>query len=178
MTSLSPSDDGPEPAAAVSATIWDGLIDDAVPLAAADVGVQDQSDLILFCGPGSERFLRKRGLAICWPGFFLPLGWLLYRKMYPHSALVVLAPVLLGLFHAPTGVLRLLGLLVSAFGACGQALYLSRARRMVAEIRRDAPDDAVARETIERAGGTSVAGAVVGVLVTLAFLSFSYLKQR
>ena len=52
----------------------------------------------------------------------------------------------------------------------GKRLYVAKARRTIAEIRAAAPDEAAARATIERAGGVSVAGAVIGVLLIGAFV--------
>ena len=52
--------------------------------------------------PGEGGLRRWRALA-CWPGFFFPQAWFLYRKLYGWAALCCLLPIVatalnLGLF--------------------------------------------------------------------------------
>jgi hypothetical protein len=147
--------------------------------------VRREADLRLFAGVNAEVFVRASTAqetkslgrnAICWPGFLFPAAWFLYRKMYGYAAITVVLPVLSGLVHAPEGVTSWIGFGLSLLGAFGKRLYLAKARKIIAEIRAAAPDEASARETIALAGGVSVAGAVIGALLIAAFLAFAILK--
>jgi hypothetical protein len=146
--------------------------------------LQRQADLRLFVGANAENFVRIADAvatrspgrnAICWPGFLFPAAWFLYRKMYGYAAITVLAPVLSTLLHAPYGVKHWIAFGFLLLGGFGKRLYLAKARRMIAEIRAEAPDEQSARETIARAGGVSRAGAVFGVPLVAAFVSFAFL---
>jgi hypothetical protein len=110
-------------------------------------------------------------------GFLFPVVWFLYKKMYLQASVVVLLPVTLSLVHAPNVIVRGIGLFISLFGAFGPRFYASKARRMTAEIRATAPDDATAEWTIARAGGVSTAGAVLGALVTICALMIAFVKR-
>lgn len=159
---------------------------DAAPLdEAAASAARREADFRLFAGPNADIFMRTSHAlekgdhgrnAICWPGFLFPAAWFLYRKMYAYAAITILLPVVSGLFGVPGEVTRWLGFGFAFLGAFGRRLYVAKARRMIAEIRADAPDETWARETIARAGGTSRAGAVFGVLLIGAFLAFAFVR--
>ena len=63
-----------------------------------------RSDLGLFVGPNVEKFVsvfgstgvRRRRRGTCWPGFFFPLAWFMYRKMYGWAALACALPIFAG----------------------------------------------------------------------------------
>ena len=133
-------------------------------------GAQRRDDLALFVGPNVERFyplfgLRdgRRRLLVCWPGFFFPPAWLMYRKMYGWAALACALPVLatvldFGVFH------RVLIGAPSIIGLAGRRIYVAEASKTIARIRaagQSRPEVEV-RQTLARAGGVSTAGAVVG----------------
>ncbi|WP_158814958.1 DUF2628 domain-containing protein [Methylocapsa sp. S129] len=144
-----------------------------------------EADLRLFAGANADVFVKMSkaretgsagGNAVCWPGFLFPAAWFLYRKMYGYAAITILLPVLASLVHVPGEITRWIGFGFAFLGAFGNRLYLARARKMIAEIRAAATDEANARETIARAGGVSVAGAVIGALLIAAFVAFALLK--
>jgi hypothetical protein len=147
-----------------------------------DRALEQDSDLRLFAGANAAAFARLSAApragwsAVCWPGLAVPAIWFLYRKMYGWAALVVLGPVVASLAHLPGSLVQGAALAASLLGAFGNRLYLARARRMIAEIRAAAADEAAARATIARAGGVSVAGGIVGALLVGAFLALAFLK--
>ena len=55
----------------------------------------------------------------------------------------------------------------SAMGLAGRGIYIAAARRTIARIRAASRDEDDAHQTIQRAGGVSIAGAVVGGLIVL-----------
>ena len=97
--------------------------------------------------------------------------------MYLQASIVVLVPIVLSLMHMPSAVMRGVGLAMSLFGAFGPRLYAAKMRRMIAEIRTAAPDEAMARLTIGQAGGVSTAGAILGALVTVSVLMVAFVKR-
>jgi hypothetical protein len=147
-----------------------------------DRAAASDADLRLFAGANGAAYARLAAApragrnAVCWPGFAFPAVWFLYRKMYGWAALVVLGPVVASLAHLPGALVQGVALGASLLGGFGNRLYLARARRMIAEIRAAAADEAAARETIARAGGASVAGGIVGALLICAFLALAVLK--
>jgi hypothetical protein len=153
------------------------------PVEQAAAAAPEFDGLAVFVGPNAARFLRPltagqaRGRGgICWPGFLLPGPWLLYRKMYGLTALIVLMPVLFSLMRAPSALVSVIGVAYAILGAFGKRLYLRKARRTIASIRAAAPDEASARAAIGQAGGVSVAGAVFGLLLIAAFVAFHVLR--
>jgi hypothetical protein len=167
---LSPDHAGPPP-----------FIAEALP-APIDVSNRDQDDMALFESGGvaisvDARKQRPGHNISSTLGFFFPIVWFLYKKMYLQASIIVLFPILLSLLQMPNAILRGMGLLVSLFGAFGPRLHTAKGRRTIAEIRAAVPDDATARLTIGQAGGVSVAGAVLGVLVTISVLMIALVKR-
>jgi hypothetical protein len=140
--------------------------------------LQRRADLQAFVGPNHETFFSifdqgnfrgsRKG---CWPGFFFPLAWFMYRKMYGWAALVCALPIFasvldFGLFQRPL-------IAASSFlGLAGRHIYVLQAQRTVARIRavgRFQSEEEV-RRTLARAGGVSTAGAAVGGAI--AFCGF------
>jgi hypothetical protein len=131
-------------------------------------------DIWLFAGPNAEKFFRTgpegKGDGIpflpCWPGFFMPLPWFLYRKMY-LCATSCFIPVLVVGLHVPAFLTIIVGCLPCLLGGMGRWLYVVAARRKIAEIRDRLPSDKDARAVIAMAGGISVAGAALGATITV-----------
>ena len=99
-------------------------------------------------------------------GILFPQAWFLYRKLYGWAALCCLLPIVatalnLGLFG------RVMVASTSAMGLAGRGIYIAAARRTIARIRAASRDEDDAQTTIQRAGGVSIAGAVVGGLIVL-----------
>jgi hypothetical protein len=176
-----PSDPPPEIARAEAQSAEPAPAEAPVDEALARAALAE-ADLRLFAGANANAFVRMANArdtgslgvaAICWPGFFFPVAWFLYRKMYGCAAITVLAPVLV---HVPGEIAPWIGFSFAFLGAFGHWLYLAKARKTIAEIRAVAPDEASAREAIARAGGVSIGGAFIGALLVAAFLAFSFLK--
>jgi len=106
-------------------------------------------------------------LVVCWPALFVPLVWLLYRKMYAATALVTVTPIVLFMLHCPPLVIRIAVMSTWILVGFGRHIYVWSARLEIADIRASASDDATALNAIRRAGGVSRAGAVIGVVLTL-----------
>ena len=139
--------------------------------AVAERGYRD--DLKLFIGKNTEPYLalfdrqheKRRGISFCWPAFFVPVAWFMYRRMHLYIAIflaVVVVVVTLVPFTGSGGA----GGFAAGFAMAGKPLYLAFARRKINKINKRATDEAQRLRLIEKAGGTSVVGAVVGSLIT------------
>jgi hypothetical protein len=131
----------------------------------------NRDDLRVFIGPNAERYLRaydlkqtrRRGLA----GFsvaaaFIPLAWLMYRKMYVAAGILLLGSLIIGLVIPDIGP----GIgIAGVFGVLGKTLYLSHAESRLRKIgaRHLPPAEHVA--LLQRAGGVSWIGAVIGAII-------------
>jgi hypothetical protein len=124
-----------------------------------------RADLTLYIGRNVERMLQLHDARrpFCWPGFLFPQAWFLYRKMYLWAALASAGPFLIAYFPP----LARLSWGFSFLGAMGLRLYFASARATVERIRAaNTPEEASA--LIERAGGVSLIGAVIGVVFAFA----------
>jgi hypothetical protein len=143
-----------------------------VAAAAEDAEPEARADLRLFFGPNAEAFLaaierRKAGhwfVGPCWSGFFFPAAWFLYRKLYGWAAICCIVPILSTALNLGEFGRVLLGA-PSFLGLLGPRLYVPAAQRSIAQIRAASQSEEEARATIGRAGGVSIAGAVVGALL-------------
>jgi hypothetical protein len=136
---------------------------------------------VAFVGPNADRFLptfdkmqeRDPGLkgivrGWCWPAFFVPLPWLLYRKQWAMAAAVIAVPIVLAyLFHSSR---VSLGLAV-ATAMTGKSVYVMDAARKIRKLCTQERDPIRQRERIAQAGGVSVAGAVLGALIIVAAIA-------
>jgi len=147
---------------------------DLIPLSADEL--LRRSDLALFVGPNVEKFIsvlrsaggRRGGGWACWPGFFFPLAWLMYRKMYGWAALACALPIFAAILNFGPFKPVLVGL-PTLIGLAGRRIYVAGAQRTVARVRAyllGRPEEDL-RETLARAGGVSVAGAIVGGAIIL-----------
>jgi hypothetical protein len=135
----------------------------------------ERADFELFAERNADKFIpilearRERipSLFRCWPGFFFPQAWFLYRKMYGWAAFVCVAPILAFNLVGPGGA-RWVGYAMAFVGLAGRRLYVASARGTIARIRAAHRDDAEARDLLRRAGGVSVSGALVGGLIVAA----------
>lgn len=157
---------------------------DGGPGAPASEMPADQ-DLLAFVGTNGRYYLdawrdAERGSRPRWnwgAGIFGP-GWFFYRKMYKAGVLLLLAfgigdvaiDVLLGLLgiSLPRSSIWLLdGAIHVVFGFIGNQLYLRRAIAVIRSLPTQEPNPTKRRFDLQRAGGTSVVGALLGMIIKL-----------
>ena len=134
------------------------------------------SDFARFVGPNLEKFAPASGSTRmrrffgrpCWPGFFFPVAWFMYRKMYGWAALACALPIFAGVMNFG-GFKPVLISLPTVAGLAGRKLYRVGARRTIARIRvsLSGRSEEALGETLARAGGVSVPGAIVGGAIVL-----------
>ena len=131
-----------------------------------------------------ERFASGGGYASWnWPAFFVPLLWMLYRKMWPWAALYFFgAPVLLSfvflilflvLPETPAAVVGWTVWLVAIFIVLpmyANALYYHTSRGRIAEAKRYRVERRRQLERLWNMGGTSNVAWVVALLVPVPFI--------
>ena len=168
---------------AVAPSLGGQSADDAL-IAPARARIESDADLAAFVGVNVEKFVPsyrpgggRRWFRPCWPGFFFPVAWFLYRKMYGWAAFACALPIFASTmnFGSFTTVLTAAPSLV---GLAGRPLYVVGARSVIARLRGGAGDrpDEDLRRLLAEAGGVSTAGAIVGgLIVVLGFaVTFGY----
>lgn len=132
----------------------------------------ESDDFTTFIGPNADKFAplfapggtrRRWRRAPFWPGFFFPLAWFMYRKMYGWAAFACALPIFVGLVNLGA-FQRVLMSAPTLAGLAGRSLYAVQARRTIARIRAGNPGrpEEEVRQLIASAGGVSNAGAIVG----------------
>jgi Protein of unknown function (DUF2628) len=133
------------------------------------------NETALFIGPNAERFRGAweatrakmeqgrsgRAFGFCLPALVFGFAWFLYRKMWAAGILLLVLPVGLAfLFDSGGGGIGL-GIAMSLFA---KTLYVQHAVTKIDALRDAGADD----EAIAAAGGTSLAGAIVGGAILAA----------
>lgn len=134
-----------------------------------------RDDLKLFVGRNSEPFLalydqqqggRQRFLSmLCWPAFFVPIAWYMYRRMHLYACLIIVIGIALGVFIEKLGSGGTAGFSM-VFAATAKPIYLAFARRRIEKAGGQATDEVDRLKRIAKAGGISVIGAVIGTALT------------
>jgi hypothetical protein len=135
-----------------------------------------RDDLKLFVGRNAEAFLafydhqgggRPRFFsAICWPAFFVPVAWYMYRRMYLYAGLIIILGIALGTLLEKLGSGGTVGISIALAGIAKPA-YLAFAKRKIAKAGELATDEVDRLTRIAKAGGVSVMGAVIGTAITV-----------
>jgi Protein of unknown function (DUF2628) len=130
-----------------------------------------RADLAAFVGPHADSYLSvydkmqqqsKAWVASwSWPGFFAPVVWLFYRKLYLYGALCFFIPVAVALlFDMTAGAGVAIVIAVSA-----KAWYVSTGLRRIAEADQLELKGEERRDFLRQVGGVSpTAGWIVGLL--------------
>lgn len=131
-----------------------------------------------------ERFGSGGGYASWnWPAFFVPLLWMLYRKMWGAAAVYFIAtPFLLGILFAvlfavlPEGTAAAIGWAIYLAGIFvvlpmyANALYCRTVQGRIAEAKRYRVERRRQLERLWNMGGTSNAALIVAVLLPVPFI--------
>ena len=147
------------------------------------IGSEGIEELRVFVGPdGADYYLyawtpiltgRGRGAFFNWAAFLIPGLWLPYRKMYLATiyfygialvwAIAEDANELPGLYRI--GFVLIVALICGTFG---NRWYLSYARRVIAEVKKQVQERHAVLETLPKRGGTSLISAIGVGLFALA----------
>lgn len=135
-----------------------------------------RDDLKLFLGRNAEPFLalydQQQGgrqsffAMVCWPAFFAPIAWYMYRRMYLYACLIMVAGIALGMFLEKLGGGGTVGISV-VLAATAKPIYLIFARRKIEKAGGQATDEVDRLKRIAKAGGISVVGAIIGTILTV-----------
>ncbi|MFQ5657716.1 MAG: DUF2628 domain-containing protein [Candidatus Methylomirabilales bacterium] len=140
--------------------------------------------LRLFIGEKADSYLRnpRANMGVYFVVVFFPIAWFFYRKLYLMGAgvtfgLILLAPVI-AVVEESTGFQFFELFIALLLAGYATPLYMWHARRKVRDIlKRDlSPEEreALARKT----GGTSVLGAVLGILIMVALVALAIMSMR
>jgi hypothetical protein len=152
--------------------------------------------LRLFCGPNAEKFLQylyeerdwnmvKAGVMktpasiffnrINFVALLFPVAWFFYRRMYLYGALIFLFPIVAGMLFPQFIKMLNFGVAI-ALAVIANQTYFYFARSRIARIEKRTDLSAQARdELIQKTGGVSIIGAILGAALTAAALSLIFL---
>jgi hypothetical protein len=153
-----------------------------------------EQELRAFVGSNANYYLKAWRLALAGEGgasgfnvaaFFLSGLWLGYRKMYGVVLIlfgIILAETVLELAFfegvlkiqgSPPGLTALVGLIVAiVVGVCGNGWYLSRARRIIGEVRAQGLSEEGHLRALAARGGSSL-GAALGLFFLIMLVVFA-----
>jgi hypothetical protein len=132
-------------------------------------------EIALFAGPNADRFHRAweatrakiesgRGgisFGFCLPALLFGFAWFLYRKMWTVGVMLLVVPVALAFLFDSGGGSAGVAIAMSLFA---KSLYVQHAVAKIGALR----DAGAGDEAIAAAGGTSLAGGLVGGLILAA----------
>lgn len=134
--------------------------------------------LRLFIGPNADTFIDvyralvegRSKTSLNWAAVFVPTIWFFYRKMWLWGAGITVVPAIFFTFFPDMSRFAAIGLAV-ACGITANSLYVDMARKHVAAIKRRAQPEEARNAQIAKAGGISVAGLLLGLLLTTALFT-------
>ncbi len=142
------------------------------PNAAAFLSTYDRMHAIANRPKGEKPSFRLNQFGFCVPALFLGPVWLFYRKMWLWGAVMIVAGVLFGVVHLPTGASIGLSVAVAGFG---RQLYVTHAISVINKLR----SVGASTQQLASAGGVAMAAAVVsGVLLTAVVALGIYLQPK
>ena len=159
---------------------------------------EQELDLIDFAGRNADKMLQKMGpsllpqlnsepqsfiislsIYMVWPAFFVTFVWMFYRKMYLEGAAFIVLPIVLSLLlpslEYSSGIFTLTPWILA--GLLGGTLYLSHAKRRIAKADAQGLKGPARSTYLTRAGGVSVAGAILGVIIDIAVTGLVFLPE-
>jgi hypothetical protein len=150
-----------------------------LPTDDADAAHSAEDALAIFIGPNAEAYLRAYRLAEgskalgrrlsgadrLWAGFFFPVPWLFYRKLYGHGSAALAATLVCALLGSSL-VSAIVGIAISSLVMrYGKRLYIEHALSAVALADRRGLAGGERASYLRRSGGLSPLGLVVGVVL-------------
>lgn len=148
-------------------------------LIAAETAVNEEN-LRAFMGPRAEKYVlhwqltdrgaQKLKISWHWPALFVPLPWMLFRKMYFAAAVAFLLPLIFNFLFPGNKLFGVGYFIVIAMGA--KDLYLFHVKTKIKKIALRYADPLQRSDEIKRAGNVSWPLAIVGG--GLMFAQFSY----
>ena len=146
----------------------------------SEENVPDERSLLeLFVGRRPRKYMRtydkaeegRPALTLNWAAFFVPLPWLLYRKLYLEGAVFAIVPALVAFVYLPASQIlsAFIGMLFFLFG---HGYYVFKALNRIEAIEAGSGSDAEKEQEIQHSGGVSRAGAWIGVVVVTGMFGY------
>lgn len=137
-----------------------------------------RDDLNNFIGSKSAKFLKvwdeakeygsNLTLSWTWPAFFVPIIWLLYRKMYREGCAVII--LITAILFVPKISIVILTAVHVAIAALAKDWYFRSANRKIQKVKEKQVSQGEISEQLAKEGGTSITGIFVGGSVYLGLL--------
>ena len=144
-----------------------GILNNKVENNSKKTYLSDDELLFNFVQKNYDKFVTRK---FNFSAFFFSVFYLLYRKMYGYSFIVIAISILVSIFVRDElilcGSMLLICLLLGLFA---NKLYLSHARNKIDNIRYNHPyvDNEVLLLVCKKKGGTSIVSVIVGLIVNL-----------
>ena len=133
----------------------------------------------LYVGPNSDKYLamyakmkekdpdlRSLAMGWCWPVFFVPIPWLLYRKQWGIAAAIIILPIVVAYLFPDLAIGS--GAIGLVLAILAKSVYVKFAASRIRGILATETDPDLRRIAIVQAGGVSVPGAIIGTVVLIA----------
>jgi len=132
----------------------------------------DDSDLEIFFGKNAQYYLtenevmERSGSRVSWnwPAFLFSFAWMYYRKLWAPATLAAVAIIV---FNSSIFFQWMAEIFMLLVGMYGNAIYLTHAKRKVAEAGLSGRTSEHHRDVLQRVGGTSWPAAIISVLVSI-----------
>lgn len=165
-----PGDSVPDRSAATLLRLYVGKNADVFEKIRA--AMERQKTLLAQKAPYKERHKNARkAFKLNWCALFLGPVWFFYRKLYIEAAAIILIPVLL-IYLMPALANIKIGFGI-ALGIAANQYYIWRAQKRIAAIEQMPLPTETRDELIQKRGGVSIAGLILGLCVYLAILGFA-----
>jgi RsiW-degrading membrane proteinase PrsW (M82 family) len=138
----------------------------------------------LYVGPNAETFQktldkieaaepkhRQAVMSWSWPAFLVSLPWLMYRKQWMWAGVVLILPTILNYLFGYLST----ALIATTVGMQGKSNYVIAALERIRKISSAETDPVRRRHRVARAGGVSVAGAILGTVILVMSWTAPYL---
>lgn len=143
----------------------------------------EYDDLAVFVGEKKEHYYIPRFKQFIeseskvgwnWPAFFVPVYWLLYRKMYLHVVILYCLYIVIGvlsIFVSYAGVLEFV--LVFGMPLFANYIYLNHARKKIASCDGILSQEE-SMEKIKKLGGTNALIVIILLLISVAAICLAW----
>jgi hypothetical protein len=144
----------------------------------------ERSLMQIYLGPNQDKFLETYERVVSsgspfapsfvWPAFLLPVAWMLYRKLWVPAVLFMFLPMMIVYV---TGVKFSALAITAALAVVAKPMYVLLARAQIKRIAAREPDPERLRAKVAAAGGVSIPGMIIGILITglgLALIIFRF----
>lgn len=125
------------------------------------------SNAYKFLGPAGGALVTKKGWSFNWIAALIGLPWFFYRKLYLVGLIILLVPAIITIIIPQLAEVNW-GFFSIAFGGIANIIYLQHAEKKIEKLKKLNLSSKELKYKVEKAGGTSVVGAIFGTLILVS----------